>query len=119
MSAESESKIQAAVRAVLSQRDSGARVWRNNVGQDQLTHVRYGLGVGSADLVGIYRKLITQEDVGTLLGQFLACEIKTPVGKLSKEQTAWLKNIREFGGIAEVIRSETEAREFLSRLTIR
>lgn len=91
---------------VLNHRDAPCRVWRNSVGSDTFTHVRYGLGVGSADLVGLT----------VPMGQFLACEIKTPVGRLSDEQVAWLTTARNLGGIAVVLRSSEEAEKLVQRL---
>lgn len=115
----SESRIQAQVRAVLSQREATTRVWRNSVGGAELkdgSWITYGLGKGSADLIGIHRCIITPEMVGTTIGRFFAAEIKTPIGRLSKEQKAWIAAVKSFGGVAEVCRSEEEARELLKRL---
>lgn len=112
----SESAIQARVRAILSHRDSPARVWRNNIGVTPVTYIKYGLGVGSADLVGIYQRTISEDMVGQVIGQFLGVEVKTPIGRLSKEQKAWIKTIQGFGGIAEVCRSEQDAINLLKRL---
>lgn len=57
----------------------------------------YGLGVGSADLVG------------HLSGRFLALEIKGPRGVVRPEQLQWLERIRRNGGVAAVVRSADEA----------
>ncbi len=95
--------------AVLNHRDSPCRVWRNNVGMlrdSRGVPVRYGLGVGSPDLVGLV--------IGT--GRFLAVEIKTAVGRLSDEQKAWLATIAGMGGITRVIRSVEEAIDLVAEL---
>ncbi len=116
----SESRIQAQVRAVLSHRDADTRVWRNNVGKGMLVNgswVEWGLQVGSSDLIGIHRCLITQEMVGSHIGRFFGVEIKTPVGRLSDEQKTWIKTIRSFDGIAEVCRSKEEAQALLKRMS--
>lgn len=84
--------IRAAVCAV-----DGVRVWRNNVGVDTMRGIRYGLGVGSPDLVGI------------AWGRFVGLEVKTPTGRVSKEQTMWLDMVRRFGGVAGVARSVEDA----------
>lgn len=68
--------------------------------------VRYGLAPGSADLIGI---VVTT-------GQFLAVEIKTPVGRLTEEQRAWRATIEKFGGLALVLRSVEEAEVLVARL---
>ena len=103
--------MQAKILAVLNHKESPCRLWRNNVGKYATVdggYVAYGLGVGSADLVGLV--------IGT--GQFIACEIKTPVGRLSLEQKAWLGYVRKVGGIAEVLRSVEEAEKLVARLRI-
>lgn len=84
--------IRAALCAV-----EGVRVWRNNVGVDTMRGIRYGLGVGSPDLVGI------------AWGRFVGLEVKTPTGRVSKEQTMWLDMVRRFGGVAGVARSVEDA----------
>ncbi len=60
---------------------------------------RYGLAVGSADIVGI---------VGPR-GTFLALEVKTPTGRVSTEQRQWLAIVNRRGGVARVVRSVEEA----------
>ncbi len=114
----SESRIQAEVRAVLSQRDATTRCWRNMVGAGMIhgAYMTFGLGVGSADLVGIHKALITPEMVGSYIGRFFAVEVKTPKGRLSDEQKAWAKTIQSFGGIVEVCRSKEDAEDLLKRL---
>ena len=84
--------IRAALCAV-----EGVRVWRNNVGVDTMRGIRYGLSVGSPDLVGI------------AWGRFVGLEVKTPTGRVSKEQTMWLDMVRRFGGVAGVARSVEDA----------
>ncbi len=84
------------IRAALCAVD-GVRVWRNNVGVDTMRGIRYGLGVGSPDLVGI------------AWGRFVGLEVKTPTGRVSKEQTMWLDMVRRFGGVAGVARSVEDA----------
>lgn len=126
---ETESRIQAQVRAVLSHREADTRVYRNNVGKGHIaarecgyckkngSWVQWGLQVGSSDLIGIHRCLITESMVGSYIGRFFAAEIKTEVGRLSKEQKIWKQTIERFGGIAETIRSEEQAKELLVRLS--
>jgi hypothetical protein len=56
------------------------RLWRNNVGFDKLLKIKYGLGEGSADLVGPLAD-----------GHWLAIETKSDDGRLSEVQRAWWK----------------------------
>ncbi len=114
----SESRIQAQVRAVLSQRDATTRVWRNNVGGGIVNGhwIDWGLQKGSSDLVGIHRHIVTENDIGTDIGRFFCVEIKTPTGRMRPEQKKWIEVIKSFGGIAEICRSKEEAEELLRRL---
>lgn len=80
-------------------------IWRNETGQakhigprGRPQHVRYGLCVGSADLIGVGPG-----------GRFLALEIKTETGRVTPEQTMFLDLVRSKGGIAAVVRSVDEA----------
>lgn len=74
------------------------RVVRNTVGFDQTRKVRYGLGTGSADLVGLLRG-----------GRVLAIEVKTPGALPTAEQRAWIAAVRRWGGAAACVRSVDEA----------
>lgn len=87
-------------------------LWRNSTGvarhPDTRGHVRaqrFGLAVGSADLVGILGPS----------GRFFALEVKTPDGRLTSEQSAWLALVRKRGGFAAVVRSRDEALAALQR----
>jgi hypothetical protein len=93
-------RIQEAVNA------SGmARLIRNSVGFDLTKRVRYGLGNGSPDLVGVLRS-----------GRAVAIEVKTPVGRLSVEQKAWIKAAEKWNVAACVARSVEEAMEWICKL---
>lgn len=82
----SESAIQSKVR--LDAAKSGMLLWRNNVGalmDDTGRMLRYGLcndtkelnkKIKSSDLIGINEVLITPQHVGTIMGQFVAREVK-------------------------------------------
>ncbi len=98
--------------------DLGLRAWRNNVGMlvdHRGTHVRYGLAVGSSDLIGIRPVLVTPSHVGQVIGQFLSLEVKSRTGKPTGEQTAWLATVTRLGGIAGVIRSIADLEALLCR----
>ena len=91
-----ETSLMRAIRAAVNVLP-GARFWRNNVGVDSERGVRYGLGIGSADLVGVVH------------GTFVALEVKTTTGRVSDDQTRWLDAVRRCGGVAEVVRSVEDA----------
>ena len=93
-----ETSLMFAIRAALT---STGRVtlWRNNCGVDLDRKVRYGLGVGSADLIGILKPD----------GRFIAFEVKTETGRLSSDQKLWIAAVRNAGALAFVVRSVEEA----------
>lgn len=103
----SESEIQAAIRAALG-RLPDVCLWRNHVGQftdaGERTH-RFGLAVGSADLIGVLAPS----------GRLIALECKSPTGRLRREQRSWLAVVRKFGGFACVVRSVEEALAAIER----
>jgi len=111
---------------------AGGLVWRNNVGatpavveahcpkcnfnfEIKQRIVRYGLCndshqlnamFKSADLIGVMPRRITQQMVGSIIGQFLAVEVKTPgwsyKGKGREvQQQAWLSLAATRGAIAQ------------------
>lgn len=112
----SESDIQARVRLEASKK--GIRLWRNNVGvlrNEDGGYVRYGLANDSAlinavfkssDLIGIRPVTITQDHVGTTIGQFIAREVKSKDWKYlgtqrEKAQKAFIDFINRLGGDAD------------------
>lgn len=129
----SEKKIMQQVQRALS--DAGMRLFRNQVGiayhgkaerfqQPQMVHVEpgdivvrrartvsAGLITGSSDLVGWVSREITEHDLGKIIAQFAAIEVKSEDGKLEPEQTQFLVVVRDSGGLAVVARSAEEATE--------
>ena len=93
------------------------RLFRNQVGQlpDPRTGrpVQFGLARGSSDLIGWRTVVVTPEMVGTRLAVFTSIEVKTPAGRLTPQQHAWLGTVRSAGGIAGVARSVRDAEEIL------
>lgn len=86
---------------------AGVRLFRNQVGRFQTKEGRWvttGLCVGSSDLIG-----------WTGTGRFLAVEVKTPTGRTTPEQEAFIAAVRKSGGIAFVARSAEEAILLLSQ----
>jgi hypothetical protein len=113
-----ETKIQRAIMCAVS--EAGHTVFRNETGNfwtGKVIHkdnrtvtlanaqmIPCGLCKGSSDLIGL-----------TSQGIFFAIEVKTPKGRTSKEQDAFIKRVREQGGIAGVARSPQDALDLLSR----
>ena len=60
--------------------------------------IRFGLAVGSADIIGI-----------APCGRFLAIEIKTSTGRPTKEQLRFIEAVNNAGGIAGIARSVEDA----------
>ena len=76
--------------------------------------MRFGLCKGSSDLIGLRSLEITPELVGQRIAQFVALEVKTPLGTLSPEQRAFLRLVEQLGGMAAVCRSVDEAEQVLT-----
>lgn len=111
-----EASVQSLVRLEAAKR--GWKLWRNNVGvllDAKGRPVRYGLAndsaavnanVKSADLVGIRPVVITQDMVGSVIGQFVSIECKhegwKPAMKDTHEaaQRAWADLVMQAGGYA-------------------
>jgi len=110
---------EAAVQALLRQEASrmGLRLWRNNVGAGVLadgSFIRWGLAndskalnesIKSADLIGIRPLLITPDHVGTVVGQFVSREVKSPEWRWrgtdrEKAQARWADLVNSLGGDA-------------------
>lgn len=111
-----ETKIQRAIMLKLS--EAGCLIFRNEtsgawVGKkihqagQQVTlsdarMIRFGLAVGSSDLVGL-----------TPSGRFLAIEVKTKTGRATKEQLNFIEQVNKHGGRAGIARSPEEALSIL------
>ena len=107
----SEIHIQQAIRLELGKLPDLV-LWRNSTGvtQDEERKRRYGLCVGSADLVGILRMPLVVAGVdGASIGRWIALEVKSARGRTSPEQDKFLSLVRRMGGFAAVVRSVGEA----------
>ncbi len=80
-------------------------IWRSNTGVDIARGVRYGLGIGSADLIGILHAS----------GRFVAFEVKSPTGRQSADQRRWAESVRRAGGFYALVRSPNAALDALAR----
>lgn len=73
--------------------------------------IKYGLGVGSGDLIGGTRIKVTADMVGKHVFLFTNYEIKTKNTKVSKEQTAFHETVRRLGGISVIERFSSDSIE--------
>lgn len=105
----------------------GHRLFRNNNGMawagesiilkdgsvliKHATRIKYGLGVGSGDLIGGTRVKVTADMVGKYVFLFTNYEIKTKNTKVSKEQTAFHETVRRLGGISVIERFSSDSIE--------
>ncbi len=79
----------------------GLRLFRNSVGMVRLPGggaIPYGLCPGSSDLIG-WRTLPSG------VAQFVALEVKSPGGRTTPAQAAFLHAVARAGGLAAVVRS--------------
>jgi hypothetical protein len=115
----SEREIQHAIRVAAGR--PPVAIWRNNVGQARMPDgsvVKYGLCVGSSDLIGLQPMLITPEHVGNLLARFVAIEVKTRTGRPTPEQLRFIELVRSKGGLAGIARSPDDALAILRGETL-
>ena len=56
---------------------------------------------------------ITPDMVGQRVAVFTSIEVKTPTGRLTPAQQAWLGAVHNAGGIAGIARSVRDANEIL------
>jgi hypothetical protein len=111
----SEQAIQNRIRLDLGARPD-VRLWRNNTGAVKTETgqlLRFGLCVGSSDLIGLRTVTVTPEMVGTKLAVFTAIEVKTPKGRPTEDQARFLSAVTALGGLAGVARSTDCAKGIL------
>ena len=121
LAGKSEAWAQSQVRIAFSA--SGGRAWRNNVGalkREDGVPVRFGLANDSAminkvlksgDLIGIKPRIVTQDMVGQLIGQFWSRECKEPGWRYTGTerevaQLAWVNLVLRMGGDAKFTTGE-------------
>lgn len=107
----SETEIRKRIQVLLS--ENGCTMWRNNTGSllnSKGIPVKFGLCVGSSDLIGLSPVLITKDMVGKTLAVFTAIEIKTEHGKAAtNKQKIFIQHVIDSGGIAGIATSDNEA----------
>ena len=120
----SEARVASAVTLEAGRRGDIV-LWRNNVGAcktDDGRMIRYGLAnvskamnerIKSADLIGVYRRVIAPDDVGRVIGQFLSVETKREGWKPSNSQrdtaqAAWASGVVAWGGVALIHASSSQ-----------
>lgn len=111
----SEASTQAKVMLALGG-SPNARIFRNNVGVAKFPNgssVRYGLAVGSADLIGWRTVTITPDMVGRQVAVFMSIECKSAKGRVREAQEAWHMAVKKAGGIAIVARSVDDIKHLL------
>lgn len=117
-----ERDIQADIREALGL-EPGLVLWRNSVGEttewDARTHtrrtIRYGLAVGSADLVGILTVRATLGGYEVDLGRLFALEVKRPGEYPTPDQRRWASLVRSLAGFVATVRSVDDARGAVAR----
>lgn len=111
----SESAIQDSIRLELGdpRKYPEALLFRNNSGvltDKDGRFVRYGVGSkGGADLIGMWRH-------PTGIAQFIALEIKTPIGRQSPEQKRFQQLVESKGGVYALLRSVDDARRWAQEM---
>ena len=115
----SETQLSRAIRERLAL-EPGVLLWRNNSGKLQDLRKRwvtFGLGVGSADLIGVVDCPAIGSSCPVPVGcaRFFALEVKLPGKSPTMEQECWATAVRKIGGFATVVRSVDEAVQALAR----
>ena len=103
-------------RILLAHGSGSVRLWRNNVGtlyDRQGRPVKFGLCKGSSDLIGLRSITIGPEHVGQTMAVFAAVEVKSPTGRPTPDQQAFIDTVQALGGLAGIARSSADAAAIL------
>lgn len=95
---------------------STIRLFRNNVGVGFTrngTPIRFGLRVGSADLIGWKSVTITPNMLGRRIAVFVSVETKSTTGVPQHDQITWMQNVIEAGGLAGMARNVQDAMDIV------
>lgn len=76
--------------------------------------IKYGLCVGSSDIIGWKSRVMQPQDVGVRYAIFAAIEVKAARGRASDDQNNFIAQVQAAGGIAGIARSEAEAEQLLA-----
>lgn len=111
--------------------DDHTRLFRNNVGTAfQGKHsfledgnlllkyprrIKFGLCVGSSDIVGLKSIIITPDMAGQRFARFSALEIKGDGGRVTSDQSDFLAMVEYMGGLAGVVRKPEDAAWILNK----
>ena len=95
-------------KAQIIKREQVVRVEPGDVVVRNARPLHAGLCKGSADLVGLRRRVLTDEDVGHQIAQFAAIEIKTASGRVAADQAHFLDFVRDAGGVSLVARGPAD-----------
>jgi hypothetical protein len=112
----SETTLMRQIQIQLGLQDN-VRLFRNNVGllEDKKgNHVRYGLCIGSSDLIGWQSITVTPEMVDTQVAVFAAIEVKTQKAWPTQAQQRFIEAGKKHGGKAGIARSIEDAHAILS-----
>jgi len=128
-----EADIQAAIRLAVG-RLPNVRLFRNNRGQAWMGEVVsrrngivtlagahpvvFGLTDGASDLIGLTQVVVTPAHVGQKLAVFTAAEVKQPGKTVPDHQRNFVVFVRDFGGIAGVVRSPEDALRLIGGETL-
>jgi hypothetical protein len=110
-----EQAIQNKIRIAFGARPD-LKLFRNNTGAYKDKNgqfIRFGLCVGSSDLIGLRSVVVTPDMVGKRVALFAALEIKTEKGRPTADQTRFLHVVSEMGGLAGIARNEGDAAAIL------
>lgn len=72
-------------------------------------YTAFGLCKGSSDIVGIVRVPVQRMLGDAIIARWLALEVKTATGRVSKEQQMFLDLVNRSGGVGRVVRSIEDA----------
>ena len=104
------------------------RLFRNNIGNGffgklahlagkliltNLRRVKFGLYIGSGDLIGWKSIIITPEMIGQRIAVFTSIEVKDKYKKPTPEQNNWREAVIKFGGIAGTAWSVEDAQKIV------
>lgn len=111
----------------------GARLWRYNAGvawsgritrhpggSITITQPRafHGVFEGHSDTAGFVPVTITPAMVGQTFARAMYIEVKTDGGRVSPPQRAFIRMVRDMGGLAGVARSDDDVARIISGETL-